>query len=94
VNGVPLRFPVTCPKCGRESLVEFPLVQIADAILNDRRIRLTAPCHGESWNANEIEVQQICEYLDAACLDRRKTSVAGLGLSCSPGDCDRTEGIA
>jgi hypothetical protein len=94
VNGVPLRFPVTCPKCGRESLVEFPLVQIADAILNSRRIRLTNPCHGETWNASEIELQQICEYLEAVCLDQRKTSVTGLGLSWPSGDRDGIEGIA
>jgi hypothetical protein len=60
-----VRFPVTCPICDRESLLELPLVDVAEALLTGQEIKLHAPCHGCSWSANEIEVQQVREYLGA-----------------------------
>jgi hypothetical protein len=59
-----IRFPVTCPKCGTERLTEFPVDVVADALLWDSAICLVATCHDVIWDATELEVEQIREYLE------------------------------
>jgi hypothetical protein len=61
-----LRVPITCPECAQESLSEFPIAAIADALVTGDTIRLFASCHDKVWNASFIEREQLREYLDAS----------------------------
>jgi hypothetical protein len=60
-----VRFPVACPKCGREKLAEFPVDVVADALQRGSDICLVATCHDVIWTASELELEQIDEYLEA-----------------------------
>jgi hypothetical protein len=60
-----IRFPVTCPKCGTERLTEFPVTLLADALMRSADICLVATCHDVIWDATELELEQIREYLGA-----------------------------
>lgn len=64
-----VRFPVTCPACGREALAEFRRTDVAAALVNDRPIRLYAGCCDESWTAGYIEMQQIRARLGVTRLE-------------------------
>jgi len=68
-----IRFPVTCPQCGNDLLTEFPVAQIAAALLEFTEIRLYASCHEQVWEASPLEVQQIREYLGAPWIDAQRT---------------------
>jgi hypothetical protein len=61
-----VRFPVNCPICARSSLTELPVSVIAEALIAGLSIRLHARCHDVRWDATELEVEQIREYLGAA----------------------------
>jgi hypothetical protein len=67
MSEVPIRFPVTCPKCGTERLTEFDAFVVADALVRGSAICLVATCHDVIWDASETEVEQIREYLGATC---------------------------
>jgi hypothetical protein len=58
-----VRFPVVCPKCGRERLTEFPIDEVLYAFNRGSEITLVATCHDVIWTATELELQQIGEYL-------------------------------
>ena len=60
-----IRFPITCPKCANELIVEFPVAVIASDIAQRNSIRLHAICHDVSWDASPLELEQIREYLGA-----------------------------
>ena len=60
-----VRFPVACPKCGRERLTEFPVNVVADALQRGSDICLVATCHDVIWTATELELEQIHQYLEA-----------------------------
>ena len=60
-----VRFPVACPKCGRERLTEIPVDVVADALQRGSDICLVATCHDVIWAATELELEQIHEYLGA-----------------------------
>jgi hypothetical protein len=65
-----MRFPVTCPECGAEALGEFPVAEVAVALMTKRKdLRLYAPCHGHRWSASPEELHQIREYLGAPWLE-------------------------
>jgi hypothetical protein len=59
-----IRFPVNCPKCGREELGEYSVAEVAAVLLapNTTALRLYAPCHEYHWNARPGELAQIREY--------------------------------
>jgi hypothetical protein len=61
-----VRFPVSCPACAEESLSQLPLITIANALRNGERLHLSAECHHRTWEASELEMAQIREYLRAA----------------------------
>jgi hypothetical protein len=61
-----IRFPVACPKCGREQLTEFPLNEVLDALDRGSDISLVATCHDVIWTATELELEQIHQYLVVA----------------------------
>jgi hypothetical protein len=63
-----VRFPVTCPICARALLTELPVALIAEALIVGSPIRLHASCHDVHWNATELEVEQIREYLGAGAV--------------------------
>jgi hypothetical protein len=65
MNEPTLRFPVACPKCGRERLTEFPVDVVADALNKGFDICLVATCHDVIWTASELELEQIHQYLGA-----------------------------
>jgi hypothetical protein len=46
-------------------LTELPVAVIAEALIMGSSIRLNASCHDVSWDATELEVEQIREYLGA-----------------------------
>jgi hypothetical protein len=60
-----VRFPVACPKCGRERLTEIPVDVVADALQRGSDIWLVAACHDVTWTATELELEQIRQYLEA-----------------------------
>jgi hypothetical protein len=60
-----VRFPVACPKCGMERLIEIPFEVAADALQRGSEICLVATCHDVIWTATESELEQIHEYLGA-----------------------------
>jgi hypothetical protein len=61
-----IRFPVACPKCGREQLTEFPINLVVDALDRGSDITLLATCHDVIWTATELELEQIHQYLVVA----------------------------
>jgi hypothetical protein len=69
MNSPTVKFPVVCPRCRRESLGELPVATVAAALIQHSPITLYAGCHGVSWTASAIEVEQIREYLGAAWLE-------------------------
>jgi hypothetical protein len=58
-----IRFPVVCPKCGRERLAELPLNEVVYALNRGSDISLVATCHDVIWTATELELEQIQQYL-------------------------------
>jgi hypothetical protein len=58
-----IKFPVVCPKCGRERLSELPVDEVVYALNRGSDICLVATCHDVIWTATEPELQQIYEYL-------------------------------
>ena len=58
-------FPVKCPICLQESLTGFRISVVAEA-LQTLEIRLYANCHVTSWDASDVELEQMRHYLDAA----------------------------
>ena len=58
-------FPVKCPICLQESLTGFRFSVVAAALATGD-LRLYSSCHLASWDAGELELGQIREFLDAA----------------------------
>jgi hypothetical protein len=58
-----IRFPVVCPKCGREQLGELPIDEVMYALNGGSDISLVATCHDVIWTATDPELYQIHEYL-------------------------------
>jgi hypothetical protein len=48
-----------------ERLTEIPVDVVADALQRGSDICLVATCHDVIWNATELELEQIDEYLGA-----------------------------
>jgi hypothetical protein len=71
MNQPTVRFPVACPKCGRERLTEFPVDELADALHRSSDIYLVATCHDVIWTATELELEQIHEYLGTVASGRQ-----------------------
>ena len=70
-----VRFPVTCPICARALLTELPVAVIAEALIVGSSIRLHASCHDVYWDATELEIEQMREYLSAGVVtDHRRES--------------------
>jgi hypothetical protein len=67
-----VRFPITCPKCGKEQLDEYPVAEVAAALLSGGKLRLLAACHRYTWNANPTELEQIREYLGVTNVDAKE----------------------
>jgi hypothetical protein len=61
-----IQFPVTCPLCGNEALGEYPVAEVADALLaGTHTLHLRSRCHNHGWPASGQELDQIREYLGA-----------------------------
>jgi hypothetical protein len=56
-------FPVQCPVCRQQSLTEFRISVIAEA-LQTLEIRLYANCHLTSWDASAAELARLRKHLD------------------------------
>ena len=55
--------------------MELPVAVIAEALIVGSSIRLHARCHDVYWDATELEIEQIREYLGAGVLtEYRKES--------------------
>ena len=66
MNEPTIQFPVTCPKCGAEAIADYPVADVADALLSRSTVlQLYAPCHDCHWPASQAEMQQIREYMAA-----------------------------
>jgi hypothetical protein len=63
MNEPVIRFPVTCPQCGKEQLTELRIADVAIALMEGRELTLYASCHEYHWSASDSELQQIREYL-------------------------------
>jgi hypothetical protein len=55
--------PVKCPICSQESLTEFRVAVVADALATGD-LRLYSGCHVASWDASEADLKEIREFLD------------------------------
>ena len=72
MNEPTIQFPQTCPKCGAEALGEYPVADVANALLDrTNSFQLYARCHDYYWTASQWELQQIRQYLGAWLLDPR-----------------------
>jgi hypothetical protein len=58
-----IKFPVTCPQCGKESLAEYRVVAVTVALFEWGSMRLYADCHQVFWDASVVERSQIRQYL-------------------------------
>ena len=59
-----IRFPVRCPKCAQEALGEYPIAEVAAALVAPgEALRLHAPCHNIRWCADAEDLSRIREYL-------------------------------
>jgi hypothetical protein len=68
-----LRFVVTCPDCGLESLSELPIAIVANALLTGKSIRLHASCHDQVyWTATYIERELLRKTLGTMKIDARQ----------------------
>jgi hypothetical protein len=66
MNEPTIHFPVVCPKCGTEELGEYPVADVANALLvRSNSLQLYAPCHDYHWTASQGELQQARQYLGA-----------------------------
>ena len=66
MNEPTIRFPVNCPRCGAEELGEFPVAEVAAALLAlNSTLRLYVRCHDYHWTARPAELAQIRDYLAA-----------------------------
>ena len=66
MNEPTIQFPVSCPKCGREELGEYPVAEVAAALLDPTgSLRLYARCHEYHWTARPAELAQIRKHLRA-----------------------------
>ena len=66
MNEPTVRFPVTCPTCGNEMLVEFLVADISAGLISRKAIMLHTTCHDVSWKAGAVEIEQIRQYLGAS----------------------------
>jgi hypothetical protein len=64
-----VRFSVSCPICRTEVTAEYRRLDVVGALLNDRPVRLHAPCCDKTWTASYIEMQQIRACFDTTRLD-------------------------
>ena len=70
MNEPTLKFPVTCPQCGNENFCEYPVAEVAVALLvRNTTFKLYAPCHNYHWNASSQEMKQIRQRLATAWAD-------------------------
>jgi hypothetical protein len=69
-----VKFPVTCPKCGRKRPAELPVDMLAFSLQRGSHIYFVATCHHVIWAATEVELEQIREYLGATSADERHRS--------------------
>jgi hypothetical protein len=60
-----VRFPVRCPACHGEVIVEYRATDIIGALIHGRPIRLYAACHDKSWTPSYVEMQQIRAHIGA-----------------------------
>jgi hypothetical protein len=68
--------PVTCPQCGNEALQRLAVSVVAEALIARQRLRLQPVCHCVEWDATQLELEQIREYLVASCIDLHEASQA------------------
>jgi hypothetical protein len=66
-----IRFPITCPRCGQESLTKFRAVIVTISLVEWHTMRLYAPCHAVFWDASDLELEQIRAYLGASWIGER-----------------------
>ena len=71
-----LRFPTVCPRCSKESLSAIPLSVTTDALTNGDKLRLRAGCCCEvTWDASEVEREQLREYWLSTTMDEEQTQL-------------------
>lgn len=63
-----VRFPVRCPVCSSESLIQFSIWVVSITLVESRYIQLFANCHRQYWRASDNEMQQIREYFELVYL--------------------------
>jgi hypothetical protein len=66
-----IRFPITCPRCGKESLTRFRAVIVTISLVEWHTMRLYAPCHEVFWDASDLELEQIRAYLGASWIGEK-----------------------
>ena len=75
-----IRFPITCPRCGNESLTEFRAVVVTIAVVGWHSMRLYSRCHHVFWNASDIVLDQIGAHLGASWIGARPP-IPGFSMS-------------
>jgi hypothetical protein len=63
-------FPVVCPVCRLESLIELPISIVTEG-LKDGSLKLVGHCQHPAWRATTLEREQIREYLTVPILEQQ-----------------------
>jgi hypothetical protein len=58
-----IELPVNCPCCGQQSLSDFRVTVVAEA-LQTNQMRLYAKCHITGWEASQAELERIRDHLE------------------------------
>jgi hypothetical protein len=75
-----VRFAVTCPHCGNEVIGEYPVAEVAVALLlKSTSFKLYAACHNHHWNASQQEMKQIRQFLGSRWSAQSDVPVAYTG---------------
>jgi hypothetical protein len=63
-----LKIPTVCPKCGVEGLVSLPVDRVAAGLMRGK-LELRGACRHPSWEASEVEREQIRQYMSTPVLE-------------------------
>lgn len=59
-----IRFPVHCPKCGKEWTSALNRDELTDAFRSGSAIRVYAECHDAAWDLTQVERDDLCALVD------------------------------
>ena len=70
--------PVTCRKCGTESLIDFPILVVVVALTQWNQLALYTHCHDGQWDATPRELDAIRRHLGEAWIEEHRELLGAL----------------